>query len=189
MSFEEDIKNAIKVLREGGIILYPSDTVWGLGCDPQNSEAIARIFEIKERSDSKSLILLADSEEMLSRYVKDIPAVAGQILSVSDRPLTIIYPSGKNLAPGVLAEDGSIGIRITDDHFCTQLLGRFRKPIVSTSANISGEASPATFGEISEKIKSRVDYIVTHRQEDRHKRSASPVIKVEMNGEIKIIRK
>ena len=188
MNFEEDLKNSLKALREGKIILYPTDTVWGLGCDATNAEAIKRIFSIKSRIDSKSLVVLVGSEFMLQRYVKDIPPVASQITSISDKPVTIVYPAGKNFAPGVTAEDGSVGIRITDDPFCIRLIERFRKPLVSTSANISGEPSPAHFREISSSIIGSVDYIVWHRRNDRQKRSASPVIKVEINGEIKIIR-
>jgi L-threonylcarbamoyladenylate synthase len=189
MTFEEDLKNSLKALREGKIILYPTDTVWGLGCDATNAEAVERLFRIKSRSDSKSLIVLVDSEFMLQRYVKEIPPVASQITSISNKPVTIIYPAGKNLAAGITSGDGSVGIRITDYPFCSKLIERFRKPLVSTSANISGETSPAHFGEISASIIGSADYIVWHGRNDRQKRTASPVIKVELNGEIKIIRK
>jgi len=189
MKFEDDIKNALKTLKEGGVILYPTDTVWGLGCDSSNTAAVEKIFRIKSRSDSKSLIILVDSEAMLERYVKDIPAIALSIIEVSDTPLTIIFPGAKNLAAGIAAEDGSVGIRITDDQFCSELIGRLRRPIVSTSANISGENAPSHFGEIPDAIINAVDYVVEHRREDRQKRMASPVIKVEPGGVIKIIRK
>ena len=189
MNFEEDLKNCLNCLREGGIILYPTDTIWGLGCDATNSEAVEKIFKIKGREESKSLLILVNNESMLERYVKEVPEMAYQILSASDKPVTIIYPSCKNLAKGVAAPDGSVGIRIASDEFCSQLISRFRKPIVSTSANKSGEASPSHFGEIAGQIISAAGYVVNHKRNDRKKREASPVIKVEVNGEIKIIRK
>jgi L-threonylcarbamoyladenylate synthase len=188
MTFEEDLRNSLKVIKEGKVILYPTDTVWGLGCDATNQDAVARIFSIKARNDSKSLIVLVNSEFMLQRYVKEIPDAASQITSISENPITIIYPTSKNLAAGVTSEDGSVGIRITSDPFCCELITRLRRPIVSTSANKSGEPSPAHFGEISRSIIDLADYVVWHRREDRQKHNASPVIKVELNGEIKIIR-
>jgi len=189
MKYDEDISNCLKVLKEGGIILYPTDTIWGLGCDATNPKAVERIFEIKKRKESKSLLVLVDSEAMLERYVRGIPPMASEIARLSDKPVTIIYPSCKNLAEGITAEDGSAGIRITTDSFCSLLIERFRKPVVSTSANTSGNPSPSHFGEISESIINSADYVVFHRREDRRKQTASPVIKVELNGEIKIIRK
>ncbi|HPT20456.1 MAG TPA: L-threonylcarbamoyladenylate synthase [Bacteroidales bacterium] len=189
MTFEEDIKNSLTALKNGGIILYPTDTIWGLGCDATNPSAVEKIFKIKSRSENKSLIILVDGEQMLERYVKDIPEIAYELTGVSDDPLTIIYSKGKNLAPGVCSEDGSIGIRICHDEFCSELITRFRKPIVSTSANYSGEPSPSHFGEVDDSIVSSVDYVVKHRQDDRKKHSASPVIKVEQDGSIRIIRK
>lgn len=189
MNFEEDLRHSVKVLREGGIILYPTDTIWGLGCDATNQAATEKIFRIKERQESKSLIILVNSYSMLERYIREMPSAAAQIIAVSDTPVTIIYPGCRNLAPAVIAEDGSAGIRITDDDFCSELITRFRKPVVSTSANKSGVSTPSYFSEISEEIISSVDYVVKFRQEDRQKRVASPVIKVEINGVIKIIRK
>ncbi len=189
MKFDEDIRNCLRVLREGGIILYPTDTIWGLGCDATNPKAVERIFGIKERKESQRLLVLVDSEAMLERYVREIPPMAIEVVRLSDKPVTIIYPSCKNLAAGIAAEDGSAGIRITDDSFCSALIERFRKPVVSTSANISGDPSPSHFGEISEGIIRSADYVAFHRREDRQKHIASPVIKVEINGVIKIIRK
>jgi L-threonylcarbamoyladenylate synthase len=189
MDFNEDLNKSVKVLREGGVILYPTDTIWGLGCDATNQQAVERIFRIKDRHESKSLIVLVNGQPMLERYVREIPAAAAQIIEVADTPITIVYPGCKNLAPSVIAEDGSAGIRITDDDFCSELITRFRKPVVSTSANKSGDAAPACFDDISEEIISSVDYVVGYRKEDRQKRKASPVIKIELNGEIKIIRK
>jgi L-threonylcarbamoyladenylate synthase len=187
--FEEDLKNSLKVLREGGVILYPTDTVWGLGCDATSASAVEKIYKIKSRTETKSLIILVDGPGMLERYVRDIPEVVSQITEVSDSPLTIIYPVGKNLAPGVCSEDGSAGIRICNDDFCSELIRRFRKPVVSTSANISGRPSPSNFYEIDDAVKGAADYVVKYRQFDRRKYSSSPVIKVEKNGVIKIIRK
>jgi L-threonylcarbamoyladenylate synthase len=189
MIFDEDIRDSLINLRKGGIILYPTDTIWGLGCDATNPSAVERIFRIKSRSNSKSLFILVNGEQMLERYVRDIPEIVFELTSVSDSPLTIIYPNGKNLAAGVCSEDGSVGIRICHDEFCRELINRFRKPIVSTSANFSGNPSPENFGEIDKSVIDAVDFVVKYRQDDPLKYSASPVIKVEQNGTIKIIRK
>ena len=189
MQFEDDIKKALETLRTGGIILYPTDTIWGLGCDPTNREAVKKIFGIKSRSASKSLIILVNNDDMLARYVKEIPDTARQLYSVSDSPLTIIYPQGKNLAEGVCNEDGSVGIRICNDDFCQELITRFRKPLVSTSANLTGLQAPQIFEEIDEEIIRSVAYVVKHRQDDWQKHSASPVIKIDKNGVISILRK
>ena len=189
MSIEEDIKESLNTLRQGGIILYPTDTIWGLGCDPTNSAAVEKIFKIKSRVESKGLIILADGLSMIDRYVKDIPQIVYELADVSDTPLTIIYPKGKNLAAGVCYEDESIAIRICHDEFCMELINRFRKPIVSTSANLSGKPSPVNFDEIEKTIIDKADFVVNHRQNDRSKGNASPVIKVNEDGTIKIIRK
>jgi L-threonylcarbamoyladenylate synthase len=189
MIFNDDIKDSLNTLYKGGVILYPTDTIWGLGCDATNTSAVEKIFKIKSRSESKSLLVLVDGEQMLERYVRDIPDVVFELAGVSDSPLTIIYPKGKNLAEGICGEDGSVGIRICHDEFCRELIGRFRKPIVSTSANHSGKPSPENFGKIDKSVIEAVDYVVKYRQDDRRAYSASPVIKVEQNGTIKIIRK
>jgi L-threonylcarbamoyladenylate synthase len=188
MIFDDDIKESILTLRKGGIILYPTDTVWGLGCDATNPSSIEKIFKIKNRSSNKSLLILVDGEQMLERYVQDIPEIAFEITSVSDSPLTIIYPKGKNLADGVCSEDGSVGIRICRDEFCNELISRFRKPIISTSANFGGKSTPQCFSEIEEEIIEKVDFVVKYRQNDLQKNSASPVIKLGQDGTIKIIR-
>ena len=189
MMFEEDIRNSLNVLKEGGVILYPTDTVWGLGCDAANNEAVKKIFSIKKRNESKSFIVLVDSAAMLERYVKELPDTALELIEVSDKPLTIIYPGARNLASDIIADDGSVGIRVCAEEFCSELIGRFRRPVVSTSANISGEPAPGCFSEISEHIINAFDYTVFYKREDRQKRSPSPVIKIEQNGVIKIIRK
>ena len=188
-NYPEDLRQALDVLMKGGIILYPTDTIWGLGCDATNPDAVQRIFEIKKRRDSKSLIILVNGSVMLERYVKNIPIIAAEILEVTDKPITIIYPEGKNLAPGVCNEDGSVGIRVCTDDFCNELITRFRKPIVSTSANISGYQSPSVFSEIGEDIIRSVDFVVNFRQSDNNKSTPSSIIKVEENGVIRIIRK
>lgn len=189
MIFSEDIDESLKVLRLGGVILYPTDTIWGLGCDPTNPLAIKKIFSIKSRVPDKSLLILVDGEQMLQRYVNDLPEIAWELTGVSDDPITIIYPEAKNLAPGVCSDDGSVGIRICRDEFCQELIKRFRKPIVSTSANISGKPSPENFSQIDRAVIDAVDYVVKHRQDDRRKCSSSPVIKLDSDGTIKIIRK
>jgi len=189
MDYSEDLKLSLNTLREGGVILYPTDTIWGLGCDATNQDAVEKIFEIKKRSDSRSLIILVNGFGMLERYVKNIPPIAAEILDVSEKPITIIYPEGKNLAPGICNEDGSVGIRVCTDDFCGELIARFRKPIVSTSANISDSPSPSVFSEIGEDIISSADYVVKYRQSGNNKNTPSSIIKVEDNGVIKIIRK
>jgi len=189
MAPKEEIKEALNTLRHGGIILYPTDTIWGLGCDPTNEIAVNRIFKIKSRGEKKSLIILVDGLYMIERYVEDIPEIVYELADVSDSPLTIIYPKGKNLAEGVCSDDGSVAIRICHDDFCCELISRFRKPIVSTSANLSGSPTPENFGEIEKSLIEKVDYVVKYHQDDRSKSSASPVIKINQDGTIKIIRK
>lgn len=185
----EDIKKACEVLRNGGVILYPTDTIWGIGCDATNEEAVKRIYEIKQRSDNKSMLVLTDNPVRLEQYVSDVPSIAWDLIDLTDKPLTIIYDNAKNLAVNLIADDGSIGIRVTDEAFSRELCKQFRKPIVSTSANVSGETAPAVFREISEEIKASVDYIVSYRQADNKKNPPSSIIKLEKNGTIQIIRK
>ncbi len=185
----EDIKNACRVMSEGGVILYPTDTVWGIGCDATNEEAVRRVYEIKRRTDSKAMLVLVDSPVKIDFYVRDVPSIAWDLIDVADKPLTIIYPEARNLAQNLLAEDGSIGIRITNETFSKALCRQFRKAIVSTSANISGEPGASNFSEISESVKSAVDYIVGYRQDDMSHPAPSSILKLEAGGVIKIIRK
>jgi L-threonylcarbamoyladenylate synthase len=187
--FADDLKKAVDVLVKGGVILYPTDTIWGLGCDATRQDAVERIFSIKQRDDSKSLIVLVNGFGMLERYVRNIPEIAYQLAEVADKPLTIIYPNGRSLAPGVFGSDGSVGIRICFDGFCNELITRFRKPVVSTSANISDAPAPAIFSEIKEVIASSADYVVSYRQSDTTRNTPSSIIKVEDDGVIRIIRK
>lgn len=185
---EEEIKKALEVLRKGGIILYPTDTIWGIGCDATNSEAVKRIFELKHRPSSKSMIVLVDSEAALERCVEDVPEVAWQLIDVAVDPLTIVYDRGRGLAPELLADDGSIGVRITRERFSSQLCRRLRRPLVSTSANISGAPAPADFGGISQEILDGVDYVVDYRRDEHVRNRASGVIKVSDGGVIKVLR-
>jgi L-threonylcarbamoyladenylate synthase len=185
----DDIKKALEVLKNGGIILYPTDTIWGIGCDATNEKAVERIYKIKKRNDSKSMLVLMENPALLERYVLEVPEIAWDLVEIATTPLTVIYPGAKNLAKNLIAEDGSIGIRFTKEAFTTQLLQRFRRPLVSTSANISGEKSPAFFAEISEKIKNQVDYIVEYRQNDTTPSQPSSIIKLGVGGQIDIIRK
>jgi len=185
---KSEINKCIEVLDKGGIILYPTDTVWGIGCDATNQEAVDKIFELKKRSDSKSLIVLVNNDAMLNKHVQEVPEIAWDLIDLSTKPTTIVYPQARNLAKNVYAEDGSIAIRMIKTDFCNQLLYKFRKPIVSTSANISGSVTPKNFQSIVNEVKSQVDYIV-NEQFDVGIKSASSIIKIEMNGEIKIIRK
>ena len=184
-----DIKKAVEVLKSGGVILYPTDTIWGIGCDATNPEAVARIYQIKKREDSKSMLVLMENPALLERYVNDVPEIAWDLVEISTTPLTVIYPGAKSLAPNLIASDGSIGIRFTKEEFTTKLLQRFRRPLVSTSANISGEKSPAFFDEISEEIKNQMDYIVEYRQNDINPAQPSSIIKLWPGGRIDIIRK
>ena len=184
----EDLKKALETLQKGGVILYPTDTVWGLGCDATNEEAVKRIYELKRRSDAKSMLVLVDSANRIESYVREVPDMAWDLIEVSDKPLTIIYPEAKNLAKNLLAEDGSIGIRVSGEQFSKMLCARFKRPIVSTSANISGEPSPAFYAEISDEIKQSVDYIVQYRQDDRTPGKPSSIIKLDIGNVIKIIR-
>ena len=175
-------------MREGGVILYPTDTIWGIGCDATNEDAVRRVYEIKQRQDSKAMLVLVDSSVKVDFYVRDVPEVAWDLIDLADQPLTIIYSGARNLAANLLAEDGSVGIRVTNEDFSKRLCQQFRKAIVSTSANISGQPSPKNFSEISEEVKSAVDYIVGYRQEEMSNPKPSSIIKLDKGGVIKIIR-
>ena len=185
---KEDINKAFDVLVAGGLILYPTDTIWGIGCDATNEAAVRKVYELKKRIDSKSLIVLLDNAVKLDYYIDGVPEMAWDLIEVSDKPLTIIYDNARNIAPNLIATDGSLAIRITNEKFSHELCKRFRKAIVSTSANVSGEISPRNFSEISDEIKNGVDYIVNYRQDDMEKSKPSGIIKLGKSGEIKIIR-
>ena len=187
-AFAEDLKKSCEVLRQGGLILYPTDTIWGIGCDATNEEAVRCIYALKQRTDHKAMLVLIDSPTKLSGYVSDIPHIALDLVEISDKPLTIIYPNAKNLAFNLLDEDGSVGIRITNEKFSHELCKLFQKPLVSTSANISGLPSPGLYNEIAEAIKNSVDYIVQYRQDETVGAKPSSIIKLSEDGCIKIIR-
>ena len=185
---KEDIQNCLNTLREGGIILYPTDTVWGIGCDASNPQAIQKIYDLKGRTSSKALITLVGSEVMLERTVINMPEIAWDLIESANRPLTLIYDEVKGIAPNAIAEDGSCGIRLAKDTFCQQLIQRLGKPIISTSANVSGEETPKDFRSISDTILKGVDFVVNYRQNEVISQKSSNIIKLKNNGEIKIIR-
>ena len=187
-AYLNDIKEALNILHQGGVILYPTDTIWGLGCDATNPEAVKRIYEIKRRTDAKALISLVDSEVKVQAYVKEVPEVAWDVMELSERPMTVIFDGARNLAPNLLAEDGSAALRITKEPFSRELCMRFKKAIVSTSANVSGEPAPQSFADIKEEINSAVDYICTSRQNETKNPQASSIIKLGVGGEVTIIR-
>lgn len=184
----EDLKDAVNILRQGGIILYPTDTIWGIGCDATREDAVQRIFAIKQRNDEKSMLVLLDKSEKLADYITEVPEIAWDLLDVSVDPLTIIYPGAQNLAKSLIAGDGSIGIRIVKDEFCSRMIHNFGKPIVSTSANVSGKPWPSGFHKIDSSIISAVDYVVKWRQDDEFRGKPSGIIKLGVKGEIKVIR-
>lgn len=187
--FSTSITHALPILREGGIILYPTDTIWGIGCDATNDDAIKRIYALKNREEKKSLIILVEDANMLTQYVSSPSPILLSHISSATKPTTAIFKNAINLPGSLVNEDGSIAIRIPKDDFCVRLIREFQKPLVSTSANISGEKSPQNFEEISNEIKNGVDYIVQHRQDDLSKNTPSSIIKLNIKGEIEFIRK
>lgn len=186
---KEVIQKAVEILEEGGIILYPTDTVWGIGCDATNTEAINRIFKLKQREESKSMIVLVANEVQLERSVEEVPEMAWDLIELSEKPTTLVLSNPIGFSKKIVAEDNSIGIRVTKDRFCQELIRRFRKPIVSTSANISGNPSPENFNAIETAIKDGVDYIVPLRQDETEPKAPSSVIKIDSSGLIQILRK
>lgn len=185
---KDDLQQALDVLRRGGIILYPTDTVWGIGCDATNEEAVKRIFKLKQREDSKSMLCLLEAAGKLQGYVEEVPEMAWSLIEFATKPLTIIYPGARNVAPSLIAEDGSLGIRITNEKFTQALCTGLHHPLVSTSANISGQPAARNFGEMSDDIIAGVDYVVRYRQTDRSEPKPSSIIKLGVHNEIKIIR-
>jgi L-threonylcarbamoyladenylate synthase len=185
---QNEILKTLEVLRAGGVILYPTDTVWGLGCDATNEKAVKRIFEIKKRADAKAMLVLIDNPGKLQSYVEEVPDIAWDLIEMTEKPLTIIYPEARNLAPNLIAEDKSIGIRVTNEDFSKRLCSQFRKPIVSTSANVSGEVTPSNFSQISDEIKSAVDYVVNFRQNEMTQPKPSSIIKLGKGNLFQLIR-
>ena len=187
-SFEEDIEQSIIVLKNGGTILYPTDTIWGIGCDATNPIAVEKVYAFKGRAESKNLIILLDSFDKIGRYVEKVPDVAYDLISNIESPLTIIYSAAKNLAHNVIASDGTIAIRVVSEEFCRQLISRFDKPIVSASANITGVSVPLIFSSIAEEIVKNVDYVVKHKRDIFNRAKPSTIIRLLENGEFTIIR-
>ncbi|MBQ7511428.1 MAG: threonylcarbamoyl-AMP synthase [Prevotella sp.] len=192
MTREQDIKNAVEVLRKGGVILYPTDTVWGIGCDATNAEAVKRVYDIKQRDDSKALICLVDSDARMQRYVRRVPDVAWQLIdSLKDsgsKPTTLILDGAVNLAPNLIAEDGSIAIRITSEPFSKELCYRFQKALVSTSANISGQPAAQNYQDIDPQLLEAVDYVCWSRRQEHKPHTPSSIIRLREDGEVTIVR-
>lgn len=189
MTVKEDISNAIEAMRKGELILYPTDTVWGIGCDATNAEAVAKVYNIKKREDSKAMICLVDSDARLQRYVRTVPNVAWDLLDCVEKPTTVILDGAINLAPNLIAEDGSVALRITKEAFSKELCYRFQKAIVSTSANISGEPAAQNYCDISPEILEAVDYVCWTRRQEHKPHKPSSIIKLGLDGAVKIIRK
>lgn len=186
--YDDDLLQAVQTLRKGGVILYPTDTVWGLGCDATNPDAVAKVYAIKQRAESKSMLVLVDSPLRAQIYVRELSDTAFSMMELANKPLTLILDGAKNLASNLIADDGSVGIRVTSERFSHDLCYRFQKAVVSTSANISGQPAAAIFSEISQEIKAAVDYVVRYRQDDNKKSNPSSIVKLKSNGQVSIIR-
>lgn len=189
MTRQEDIKNAVETMRQGGIILYPTDTVWGIGCDATNPEAVAKVYRIKQRDDQKAMICLVDSDTRLQRYVRNVPNVAWDLMELATKPTTVILDGATGLAPNLIADDGSIALRITREAFSKELCYRFQKPIVSTSANISGQPAAQNYCDISPELLAAVDYVCWARRQEHLPHTPSSIIRLRPDGEVTIIRK
>ncbi len=187
--FSDDIKSCLETLRQGGLIVYPTDTIWGIGCDATNDAAVEKIFKLKNRSELKNLITLVCDEAMLNRCVQHVPAVAWDIIEYSEKPVTIIYEKISRISEKAIADDGTAAIRLVKDPFCKMLIHKFGKPIISTSANLSNMPSPAVFNDIEDSILTGVDYVVKFRQQETAKHTPSSIIRILNNGEVKVIRK
>ena len=188
MTQQEDIKNAVECMRKGGVILYPTDTVWGIGCDATNAEAVAKVYKIKQRDDAKALICLVDSDNRMQRYFRNVPNVAWQLIEVAVKPTTVILDNATGVAENLVAEDGSLAMRVTQEPFSKELCYRFQKPIVSTSANISGEPAAQNYCDIAPELLEAVDYVCWSRRQEHKPHTPSSIIKLSQNGEVKIIR-
>ena len=186
---KEEVAKALKVILDGGIILYPTDTIWGIGCDANNTEAIKKIFALKQRDEAKSMIILLDTENKLESYIQEVPSIAYDLIEYAENPLTLIMPGAKNISPALVAADGSVGIRIAKHDFCQQLIQRLRKPLVSTSANISGRPSPQTFDEVDQAIINGVDYVVNLEQHSTEKKKPSTIMRLNPDGQFEFIRR
>lgn len=186
---KDEVAKALKVLQDGGIILYPTDTIWGIGCDATNTEAVKKIYALKQRDEAKSMIILLDIDNKLQSYISEVPDIAYDLMEYAEHPLTVVMPGAKNLSPALIGEDGSIGVRVTSHEFCKQLIQRLRKPLVSTSANISGEPSPKNFGQVSAEIINGVDYVVDLEQNDMSEKRPSTIMRLQPDGRFEFLRK
>ncbi|WP_259067311.1 L-threonylcarbamoyladenylate synthase [Mucilaginibacter sp. X4EP1] len=186
---KEEVAKALKVVQDGGIILYPTDTIWGIGCDATNTEAVKKIFNLKQRSEAKSMIILLDTENKLESYVSDVNPIAYDLIEYAENPLTLVMPGAKNVSPALINSDGSIGIRIVKHPFCEQLIQRMRKPLVSTSANISGKPSPQYFSQIDSEIIDGVDYVVDVDQHDMEIKTPSTIMRLAPDGRFEFLRR
>lgn len=188
MDFRDDLQKAIEVLQNGGLILYPTDTIWAIGCDATNAEAVKKVYDLKEQTQGQGLMVLVDNEVRINSYVQEVPEVAYDLIELSDKPISVIFSQGKNLANNVMGEDGSIGVRVTKENFSRSLCQRFRKPVVATSANIKGQPIPKSFEEISDEITGGVDYVVSFRQEEPGNPELSGIIKLGADGQVQVVR-
>jgi L-threonylcarbamoyladenylate synthase len=186
---KDEVAKALKVIQEGGIILYPTDTIWGIGCDATNTEAVKKIFALKQRDEAKSMIVLLDNENKLESYIQEVPSIAYDLIEYAENPLTLVMPGAKNLSPALISSDGSVGIRVARHEFCQQLIQKLRKPLVSTSANISGKPSPQNFIEVDQEIINGVDYVVNLEQHDTEKKKPSTIMRLNPDGQFEFIRR
>jgi len=186
---KDEVAKALKVVQEGGIILYPTDTIWGIGCDATNTEAVKKIYALKQRDEAKSMIILLDIDNKLQSYIGQVPDIAYDLMEYAENPLTLVMPGAKNLSPALINQDGSIAVRVVKHDFCQQLIQRLRKPLVSTSANISGQAPPKNFGDISPEIIAGVDYVVDLEQHDLTAKKPSTIMRLEADGRFEFIRR
>jgi len=185
----DEVAKALKVVQDGGIILYPTDTIWGIGCDATNTDAIKKIYQLKQRDEAKSMIILLDTENRLESYIKEVPPVAYELIEYAENPLTLVMPGAKNISPAIISEDGSVGIRVARHDFCQQLIQRLRKPLVSTSANISGKPSPQNFGQIDQEIIDGVDYVIDLEQYSTELKKPSTIMRLQPDGRFEFIRR
>lgn len=186
---KDEVAKAFQVIKDGGIILYPTDTIWGIGCDAANTEAVQKIYRLKQRDEAKSMIILLDTDNKLQSYVQDVPELAYTLIEYAENPLTLIIPGAKNISPALIAGDGSVGIRVCSHPFCQQLIQRLRRPLVSTSANISGKPSPQYFSQIDAEIIDGVDYVVDIDQHSMEIKNPSTIMKLSPNGVFEFLRR
>jgi L-threonylcarbamoyladenylate synthase len=189
MMLKDEVNKALKVVQDGGIILYPTDTIWGIGCDATNTDAVKKIFALKQRDESKSMIILLDIDNKLQSYIGEVPDIAYDLIEYAEHPLTLVMPGAKNISPSLIAEDGSVGVRVTSHPFCQQLIQRLRKPLVSTSANISGRPSPEYFSQIDQDIIDGVDYVVDIDQHSTEIKKPSTIMRLDASGAFQFIRR